>query len=179
MENLAMKALAALGYDGKVRAMAHPETSDIYTINSGNENFCTIRLESKLIHNANGLIVKQKRVAFLGIDTEIAKALEDGGLLADGKELPLNGKIVIEESLEPFWEDQDPKINPSTGEIIEWQGMPVYRQTRFLEHGEDCLIEQWVAKQSNETLASINIEEDEVVEQPEPKKVKVKSNQKV
>jgi hypothetical protein len=38
-------------------------------------------------------------------------------------------KILVKESITPFFEGQDPKINPTTLEIMKSQGKDIYRKT--------------------------------------------------
>ena len=38
-------------------------------------------------------------------------------------------KIVVKESTTPFYEGQNPKMNPSTGEILTKDGMEIYRNS--------------------------------------------------
>jgi len=71
------------------------------------------------------------RIATIRLQVALAKSLVEKGLLKNGKELPIQGKIIIRESFEPFYEGQQVKINPSTGEVILYMKRPIYRQSIF------------------------------------------------
>lgn len=45
-------------------------------------------------------------------------------------------KLVIKEQTEPFYSEQEPKINPTTGEVVTCNGETVYRQT-FVRNIDD------------------------------------------
>ena len=123
--------------NAKVVARKHPETSEIFTVGTKNPDFSSIRVESLEIAivggkvEGTGIAVRQKRVAFVRMETELCKEFVETGILADGKEFPIPGKIIVRESLEPAYEGHEPKINPDTKEKILFMGSPVYRQTLF------------------------------------------------
>lgn len=77
----------------------------------------SIRLEQKTKSLANGSFLNvRNRVAFISGTMEQLQAILNENKLVDGSELP--GKIVVTESLEPFWKGQTSKINPQTNETI-------------------------------------------------------------
>lgn len=59
----------------------------------------------------------------------------------EGQVLP--GTIYHKEQLEPFYDGQDPKMNPSTGEILTVDGKEIYRQSFYTPNAqaEDHLIQ--------------------------------------
>ncbi len=74
----------------------------------------------------------------------------------------MEGKIIVKESLEPFYEGQAPKMNPITEEYIYCNGRHIYRTTEFTTNleAQDQLV------QANEN-SSANLEsqviQDELV----------------
>lgn len=100
------------------------------------ETFYNVMVSQKSLSNLSGLGRVSHRTAFLKLPAE---ALELIGDLKDGDVFPQQGKIVVKETLEPYkWTDKDgnkrvqePKINPSTQEVITFEGQPVYRNQYF------------------------------------------------
>lgn len=99
----------------------------------------------------------QKRTAYVTLEMDAFEFIEDH--IVNGAVFPVPGKIVIEESLTPYvrkdGSKQEPKINPDTGEIITYQGQPVYRNTRFTEdlNAQDVLLrDNGSNQQSSEKL---------------------------
>jgi hypothetical protein len=77
--------------------------------------------------NSDGFLNRQKRVAFLRSDIETLKEYVSSLNLKAGSTVP--GKIVVEESTTPYFEGQEPKINPTSGEICTSDGAFVYRNS--------------------------------------------------
>jgi len=164
-ENAKQIEIRDLNLTGNVIVKLHPETGAIYTVKN-NPEWCSIRVEScVLANNEKGLLSIQKRVAFVRMQCIVAETFIKQGLLKPDKSIPVKGRIVIKESWEEFYPGQTPKINPETGEMIEYQGKPVYRVTYFQsgETAHDELIADWVRKQATQ-VQSI---EEEVAEQVE------------
>ena len=156
--------LNSLNLNGDVIVKVHPETGAIYTVKN-NPEWCSIRVESMVLsNNEKGLFVLQKRVAFVRMQVMVADALIVAGQLKPDTSFPFKGKIVIKESWEEFYPNQMPKVNPETGEIIQYLGRDVYRAT-FYQSGEsahDELIADWVRKMEVERQ---HVESEEVIEQ--------------
>jgi hypothetical protein len=55
-----------------------------------------------------------------------------------GDVLPLD--ILSEEKTVPAYDGQSPKVNPSTGEIITYQGLPVYEHGSLVGIGEGKVV---------------------------------------
>lgn len=97
----------------------------------------TVMVEQKSLTNLSGLGRVSKRTAFITLQEDAIEFLGDS--LVAGAPFPQAGKIVITETLKPYkWVDaegnervQEPKINPSTNEVITYQGSPVYRNSEF------------------------------------------------
>lgn len=98
-----------------------------------NSDFGAIMLRSTEEHlDDNGFYRPLKKVGlFKGRVDELKKLVEKKGLKAgdnfSSKVAPV--KLVIQEQFEPFYEGQDPKINPTTGQAVTSDGAEVYRQT--------------------------------------------------
>lgn len=83
----------------------------------------------------DGIARLERRTAFLSLPEDVIDAMSD--YLTDGAILPIEGKIVVEETLVPYKSKsgklQEPKINPTTKAVITYKGQPVYRNTRFTQ----------------------------------------------
>ena len=84
------------------------------------------------------------RVAFIsGTIAELENIVKQNKLKA-GSEVP--GRIIQKESLKPFYPNQQPKINPSSGDPVGFtigdEFIPVYMQQIFVEdeNAKDVLI---------------------------------------
>jgi len=98
----------------------------------------SIRVQQETTSLANGSFLNvRKRVAFISGSVELLTAIISGNGLKAGSALP--GKIVITESLEPFWNGQNHKINPQTDEpigvTINDKFYPVYMRMLYQEDG--------------------------------------------
>jgi len=164
-ENVKQVNAGDLNLNGDVIVKLHPETGAIYTVKS-NPEWCSIRVESMVLgNNEKGLLALQKRVAFVRMQVVVANSLIAQRQLKADKVLPMKGKIVIKESWEEFYPNQVQKVNPQTGELITYQGRPVFRVTYFQsgENAHDELIADWVRKQATK----VQTVEEEVIEQVE------------
>ena len=139
----------------KVKVTANPDTGNVVT-ESTNPEFAYIRVEQERTSLENGFLNKQTRSAIIGGRTE---ELNELGWEA-GKTLP--GQIIVEEQLEPFYNNQDPKINPETGEILKVDGQPIYRQSRYTENMKlsDDLIQHDTVSQQSEAPEEQETEEE-------------------
>lgn len=94
----------------------------------------------------NGWFNKTTRVAF--IKGKMADLQARFGNLAAGAVVTDNMTIIKKESTTPFYQkadgsNQDPKINPTTGEVIMHNGAPVYMQFEIAPKGTaDVLVGQ-------------------------------------
>ena len=105
-------------------------------------DFCSIRLTSSgFTIGASGIANATNKSALLRLRKEHLNAFLKyaGTSLTDSsneltKEMPttLSGVLQVQESFEPFYEGQSAKINPSTNEVMQKDGKPIYRQTVFL-----------------------------------------------
>jgi hypothetical protein len=76
-----------------------------------------------------------KRVAFITLEEEVLEFLGDS--LQANQTFPVPGKLAILETTTPYVRKdgttQEAKINPTTKDVITYQGSPVYRNTFFTE----------------------------------------------
>ena len=68
-------------------------------------------------------------------------------------------KLVVKESLEPFYTNQEPKKNPTTGEVVTHLGASVYRQTFVVAEGSS---EVDIKLTSDTANANVSIAETKV-----------------
>ena len=120
----------------------HPETGELITMKTitnkktGEERQVgNIMVRQNVISGLSGIGRVGKRVAFITLEEEVCELLKP--MLSANQPFPVEGKIVVEETLTPYIKSdgttQTPKTNPDTGEVITYQGSPVYRNTFFTE----------------------------------------------
>lgn len=126
----------------------HPETGLVITPSVNKPEFGTIRIDQEASVFTNGFFAVQKRTAFVrGRITDLESlGLKDGSTL--------DGKIIRKESFEPFYENQEPKINPQTNEVILTDGRPTYLEFVYTEDKDAS--DHWVAE-SNEVAETADI----------------------
>ena len=103
-----------------VRVASHPTTGAVITVSTNNPEYGTIRLDEETIQFQNNFMNKSRRSVF--IRGKVAD-LESLGYKA---KQALAGKIIKRESFEPFYEGQEPKMNPTTQEVVLKDNKPVY-----------------------------------------------------
>lgn len=95
----------------------------------------SIMVQQKSLTGMGRLMRVSSRTAYLTLEQDALEFLSD--YLTNGAELPFEGRLVVQETLEPYVKKdgslQDPKINPTTQEVITYKGKPVYRNTFFSE----------------------------------------------
>ena len=132
----------------KTVIVKHPETGLVITPSVNKPEFGTIRIDQEANVFNNGFFAVQKRTAFIrGRITDLESlGLKDGSTL--------DGKIIRKESFEPFYENQEPKINPQTNEVILTDGRPTYLEFEYTEDKDAS--DHWVAE-SNEVAETVDI----------------------
>jgi hypothetical protein len=90
-----------------------------------NEQFGYIRVESVATTMENGWLRRQNRSALILGNYEDLVAAN----FREGQQIP--GKIVVVESTTTNNPNNEPKINPQTGEVLMHNGSPIYRDTVF------------------------------------------------
>lgn len=99
---------------------------------SSNPEFGFIRVTQETVSIVNGWIRKNSRSALIngGYSDLLSMGLKAGSTFP--------GKLVIDESLEPFnpgpYEDRDIKYAFEGGPMCVFEDMPIYRRTRYTEN---------------------------------------------
>lgn len=127
---------------GQALVAAHPTTGELitrFTAKDGSE-YGKIRVDEMKLSISNGFSRFAKRTAFITVEKETADILEQ--MLVEGQPYPMPGKIIVMESLDPFYPGQEPKRKGADGEFITHNGHPVYRNTEFVAdlNAEDVFI---------------------------------------
>lgn len=126
---------------GQAIVVANKNTGDVITMRSitnkdgESREVGVVMVQSKSLSGLGTLARVSTRTAFITLEADALEFLGDS--LKDGQPFPQDGKIVIEETLVPYTRKdgstQEPKINPTTEEVITYQGQPVYRNSFFSE----------------------------------------------
>ena len=115
--------------NSKVIVLADETTGSVVNVSQNNPEYGYIRVQQvRTMIDDNGFL-RRKPVSAL-IPGTLAE-LKESGFFA-GQEL--DGKIVVEESLEPFNEKdpkRDLKIAGDTGVVCTLGGLPIYRRTKM------------------------------------------------
>lgn len=138
-----------------ILVQAHKETGALVTMktivnkSSGEEREVgTIMVRQNAISGLAGIGRLSKRVAFITLEKDVVDILSP--LLADNAPFPVEGKLVVEETLTPYVKSdgtlQTPKQNVQTGAVMTYQGQPVYRNTFFTE---DVKVQDTFLRDSN------------------------------
>jgi len=92
--------------------------------------FGSIGLRQEVLLFRGNFVTVEKRVGYLnGTLSDLERVVDEYNLRPDeGVPDSFNKKLVIQESLEKSWETQNPKINPTTGEVLTYMGHSIYRR---------------------------------------------------
>lgn len=133
---------------GNVVVTTMKKDSTELTYQTRKADLVSIRVEETAIAvDASGFMRKEVRSDFVKLPKALAEEMIASGTLKAG--VPLknitgqDSKIIIKESHTPFYEGQEPKINPTTGEIVLSNGQPVYRRgflTSDLSASDELLV---------------------------------------
>tara|TARA_R110000868_G_C10582236_1_gene738734 strand:+ start:96 stop:563 length:468 start_codon:yes stop_codon:yes gene_type:complete len=123
------------------------ESTEILGTSTNNPDYGYIRVEESagLQFGNGGWLNSNTRTALIKGRTSDLKTFIVKNNVKLGYEL--SGKIVIMEQITPFYEGQQPKINPSTSEVlyvtVNGTKTPIYRQTEFTQDAtrEDVMIQ--------------------------------------
>ena len=115
--------------NSKVIILADETTGAVVNVSQNNPEYGYVRVQQvRTMIDDNGFL-RRKPVSAL-IPGTLAE-LQESGFFAGQQ---LDGKIVVEESLEPFNEktpQRDLKIAGETGIVCTLGGQPIYRRTKF------------------------------------------------
>lgn len=107
------------------------DSKEIVIISKNNPYSAAIMLRSETqTVNDQGFIQTEVRVGLVKGKLDEIRKIAAGLKAGDdysAKVMPV--KLVVKEALEPFYNGQQPKINPQTKETVTHLGAPVYRQT--------------------------------------------------
>lgn len=126
--------------NSKVVVLADETTGAVVNVSNNNPEYGYIRVQQiRTMIDDNGFL-RRKPVSAL-IPGTLAE-LKESGFFAGQQ---LDGKIVVEESLEPFNDktpERDLKVAGETGIVCTLGGLPIYRRTKFSfdATGADALI---------------------------------------
>jgi hypothetical protein len=126
--------------NSKVVVLSDETTGAVVNVSQNNSEYGYVRVQQvRTMIDDNGFL-RRKPVSAL-IPGTLAE-LKDSGFFAGQQ---LDGKIVVEESLEPFNEktpERDLKVAGDTGIVCTLGGLPIYRRTKFSfdSIGTDTLI---------------------------------------
>ena len=105
-----------------------PKHDSIIMKSTTNPDNASIMLRSEILNaNDQGFLQKEVRIGLFKGKTSDLEALG----LKEGQDFSsvIPVKLVVKESHDPFYAGQEPKINPTTKEVVTSSGAPVYRQT--------------------------------------------------
>jgi hypothetical protein len=115
--------------NSKVIVLAEETTGAVVNVSQNNSDFGYIRVQQvRTMIDDNGFL-RRKPVSAL-IPGSVSE-LQESGFFAGQQ---LDGKIIVEESLEPFNDktpERDLKIAGETGVVCTLGGLPIYRRTKF------------------------------------------------
>lgn len=113
------------------------DSTEILGISTNNPDYGYIRVEenSGLTFGNGGWLNSSSKTALIKGKTADLKLFIQKNNVKVGFEVP--GQIVIIEQTTPFYAGQQPKVNPSTGEVlyvtVNGVKTPIYRQTEFTQ----------------------------------------------
>ena len=113
----------------KVRVIADQETGAIIKQNPIKPEYGSIKFEQKRFNFAGNFISLRNKVCFNNGRMEDLEQFVNLMELKDGTEL--SGIVYTIERREPFYPDQTPKINPSTGNLVLIDGLPVFMNSYY------------------------------------------------
>jgi hypothetical protein len=115
--------------NSKVIVLADEATGSVVNISSNNSDYGFVRVQQvRTMIDDNGFL---RRKAISALIPGIASELKESGFFAGQQ---LDGKIIVEESLEAFNDknpDRDVKTAGETGIVCTLGGFPIYRRTKF------------------------------------------------
>lgn len=121
-----------------VTVIANPKTGKVFNQNANlgkdGKAYGWFMVESKVLDMTGAIVSLKRRTAIKAISKEAYDAA--ASMLQVGSQLP--GKIVVRESLTPFYEGQTPKTAGEGGTVCTKGGQPIYRQTEYSDLLEEC-----------------------------------------
>ena len=126
-----------------------------------------VRNDESVSISATGFLSKSPRVAWIGGRVDTLQEIVDTFNLREGddwseKVIPI--KLVVKEQANPFWETQNAKINPSTGELVLYKDQPVYRNVFVYPETsdeQDVFLKDLNSSTSSKPAVEVIVAEDE------------------
>lgn len=131
-----------------VKVVAHPTTGAVITPSASKPEYGTFRVDQEKTVFVDGFMNVQRRTAFVRGRVSDLESLN----LSAGKALP--GTIQRQESFAPFYEGQEPKINPQTQEAVLTDGKLTYMQSVYVQDADTPDV--WVGETSQEVAVQSN-----------------------
>ena len=115
--------------NSKVIVTADPTTNSVVNVSQNKPEWGYIRVQQvRTMIDDNGFL---KRKSVSAIVPALLEDLQASGFFAGQQ---LDGKIIVEESLEPFNKktpERDLKVAGETGIVCTFGGLPIYRRTKY------------------------------------------------
>ena len=115
--------------NSKVIVLADETTKSVVNVSVNNPEYGYIRVQQvRTLVDDNGFL---RRKVITALSPGLISELSEMGFFAGQQ---LDGKVVIEESLEPFNKEnpeKDLKIAGETGIVCTYAGLPIFRRTKF------------------------------------------------
>ena len=123
-----------------IKIVQHPIKGTVVTPRENNPEFGAVRIDEVKTTIVNNFVNKSRRTAFLGgtVKDLTAMNFKDGQAIA--------GTIVKQESFNPFFEGQSPKINPSTSEVVLTDEKPTF--LNYIYSADATALDVWVGNTS-------------------------------
>lgn len=111
--------------------IAHPKTGKLITMTTSRngKKYGKVRVDQMELIVNGSFSTSKRRSAFITLDEETVSLVEP--LLQDRQPYPVEGKIIVRESIIPFYEGQEPKYKGKGGDVVLYKEHPVYRETEF------------------------------------------------
>lgn len=137
----------------------HPQ-HPIITVNGNNPEYGFIMLRSESLELNQGWLRTAVRVGRIQNRVEELVKLVEQFDLKEGDNFSqkvMDTKLIVKEQNEPFYDGQEPKINPTTGEVVTHGGKEVYRNTIAVPEGstevDTLLVSDKVPVEAQATMA--------------------------
>lgn len=101
--------------------------------NPNKPEYGSIGFEQTAFVTKNGFLNTRRKVAFLNGTMDELNTYAEVLSLTEGAELP--GRLYVREQFTPYYEGQQPKMNPQTGNAILVDGAMIFSKTFYDETG--------------------------------------------
>lgn len=112
-----------------LKVVAHPETGAVFTPSKNDEKAAagwgTVRIDAKQASMSNGILNVRNRTTFLRMQKD---SFDFMGYKANQT---VEGVVVRTLAFKPFYEGQEPVINPTSGEVTTINGKPYFQEFSY------------------------------------------------